>query len=66
MRSRRWSSGWASPGWQSLLILINASQRLMDGRFADATSLTEKALRVGARTAKQRTSMLSIRGKLRS
>ena len=35
------------PGWQSLLILINASQRLMDGRFADASSLKEEALRVG-------------------
>jgi DNA-binding CsgD family transcriptional regulator len=35
------------PGWQSFLILINASQRLMDGRFADASSLNEEALRVG-------------------
>jgi DNA-binding CsgD family transcriptional regulator len=35
------------PGWQSLLILINASQRLMDGRFAEASSLNEEALRVG-------------------
>ena len=30
-----------------LFDLINASQRLMDGRFADASSLNEKALRVG-------------------
>jgi hypothetical protein len=35
------------PGWQSLLILIKASQRLMDGRFADASSLNEEALQVG-------------------
>jgi hypothetical protein len=35
------------PAWQSFLILINASQRLMDGRFAEATSLTNEALRLG-------------------
>jgi hypothetical protein len=35
------------PVWQSLLVLINASQRLMDGRFAEATSLTKEALRLG-------------------
>jgi DNA-binding CsgD family transcriptional regulator len=35
------------PGWQSLLILINASQRLMDGRFAEASHLIEEATRVG-------------------
>jgi len=35
------------PAWQSFLILINASQRLLDGRFAEATSLTNEALRLG-------------------
>ena len=35
------------PGWQSFLILVNASQRLMDGRFAEATSLIEEASRLG-------------------
>ena len=35
------------PAWQSSLILINASQRLMDGRFAEATSLTKEASRLG-------------------
>jgi DNA-binding CsgD family transcriptional regulator len=35
------------PAWQSSLILVNASQRLMDGRFAEARSLSEEALRVG-------------------
>jgi hypothetical protein len=35
------------PGWQSFLILINASQRLMDGRFAEAGQLNDEAMRVG-------------------
>jgi hypothetical protein len=35
------------PGWQSLLILINASQRLMDGRFSEASRLNDEAFRVG-------------------
>ena len=35
------------PGWQSFLILVDASQRLMDGRFAEATSLIEVASRLG-------------------
>jgi hypothetical protein len=35
------------PGWQSFLILVNASQRLMDARFAEATSLIEEASRLG-------------------
>ena len=34
------------PGWQSWLSLVNASQRLMDGRFSDASRLSEEALRV--------------------
>jgi DNA-binding CsgD family transcriptional regulator len=35
------------PGWQSFLILINASQRLMDGRFAEAGQLNDEAKQVG-------------------
>lgn len=34
------------PAWRSFLILINASQRLMDGRFTEAKSLNDEALRV--------------------
>jgi DNA-binding CsgD family transcriptional regulator len=34
-------------GWQSFLILINASQRIMDGRFAEASQLNDEAMRVG-------------------
>jgi hypothetical protein len=37
------------PRWQSLLILVNASQRLMDGRFADASRLSDEARQVGGR-----------------
>jgi DNA-binding CsgD family transcriptional regulator len=35
------------PGWQSFLILINTSQRLMDGRFAEAGQLNDEAELIG-------------------
>ncbi len=35
------------PAWRSYVLLVNASQRLLEGRFADARRLADDAVRVG-------------------
>jgi DNA-binding CsgD family transcriptional regulator/tetratricopeptide (TPR) repeat protein len=35
------------PAWRSYVLLVNASQRLLEGRFADARRLADDAVRLG-------------------